>query len=119
MRELIGKVSKHRGVIEEVYTTEHVRCQHCQVTVPMGIEVITDDLRREAIEIRKERLHRALRHHRAAVQFNEHQRQGTSANMVRVRIRPSISALLVDVRVPQPLAGLKGASICSPQTRHE
>jgi len=36
------------------------------------IELDGDDLRREPIEIRKQRLLRTLRHHRAAVQFNEH-----------------------------------------------
>jgi hypothetical protein len=41
MRELMGKIPKSRGVIQEVYASEHVRCQNCQVTVPMGIEVVT------------------------------------------------------------------------------
>ena len=40
MRELIGKI-KQRGVIQEVYRSEHVMCRECQRTVPMGIEVIT------------------------------------------------------------------------------
>jgi len=42
MRQLIGKIPiKYRNVIEEVYFSEDVRCQHCQNTVPMGIEVVT------------------------------------------------------------------------------
>ncbi len=42
MRQLIGKIAiKHRNVTEEVYFSEHVRCQNCQTTVPVGIEVIT------------------------------------------------------------------------------
>src|SRR5215218_9781566 len=36
------------------------------------IELDGDDLRREPIEMRKQRLQRALRHHGPAVQFNEH-----------------------------------------------
>src|SRR5829696_4021764 len=36
------------------------------------IELNGDDLRREPIEMRKQRLQRALRHHGPAVQFNEH-----------------------------------------------
>ena len=40
MRQLLGKI-QHRGVTEEVYLAETVRCQDCQVTVPMGIEVVT------------------------------------------------------------------------------
>ena len=39
MRQLLEKIS-HRGVTEEVYLAEIVRCQDCQVTVPMGIEVV-------------------------------------------------------------------------------
>lgn len=42
MRQLIGKLPiKYRNVIEEIYLSEHVRCQNCQITVPIGIEVIT------------------------------------------------------------------------------
>jgi len=42
MRQLIGKIPiKHRGVTEEIYSAELVRCQKCQATVPMGIEVVT------------------------------------------------------------------------------
>jgi hypothetical protein len=40
MRQLLGKIP-HRGVTEEVYLAETVRCQDCQVTVPIGIEVVT------------------------------------------------------------------------------
>ena len=42
MRQLLGKIPiKYRNVIEEVYLSECVRCQNCQATVPMGIEVVT------------------------------------------------------------------------------
>ena len=42
MRQLLGKMPiKHRNVTEEVYLSEHVCCQNCQITVPMGIEVVT------------------------------------------------------------------------------
>jgi hypothetical protein len=42
MRELIGKIrTKDPGVIEEVYLSELVRCQECEQTVPIGIEVVT------------------------------------------------------------------------------
>jgi len=42
MRELIGKIpTKDPDVTEEVYLSELVRCRECQMTVPMGIEVIT------------------------------------------------------------------------------
>ena len=39
MRQLLGKTS-YRGVTEEVYLSETVRCQDCRITVPMGIEVV-------------------------------------------------------------------------------
>ena len=46
MRQLLGRTSiKHRNVVEEVYLCEHVLCQTCQITVPVGIEVV--DVRRE------------------------------------------------------------------------
>ena len=42
MRQLIGKIPiKYRNVTEEIYLSEYVRCQNCQTTVPMGIEVVT------------------------------------------------------------------------------
>ena len=42
MRQLIGKIPiKYRNVTEEIYLSEYVRCQYCQTTVPMGIEVLT------------------------------------------------------------------------------
>ena len=42
MRQLIGKIPiKFRNITEEIYLTEYVRCQNCQATVPMGIEVVT------------------------------------------------------------------------------
>ena len=42
MRQLIGKMSiKSRNVTEEIYLSEYVRCQDCQITVPIGIEVVT------------------------------------------------------------------------------
>lgn len=42
MRQLIGKIPiKSRDVVEEVYLSELVRCEECQRTVPIGIEVIT------------------------------------------------------------------------------
>jgi tmRNA-binding protein len=42
MRQLIGKMPiKYRNVTEEIYLSECVRCQSCQATVPMGIEVVT------------------------------------------------------------------------------
>ena len=41
MRQLLGKIPiKNRNLTEEVYLVESVRCQDCQVTVPMGIEVV-------------------------------------------------------------------------------
>ena len=40
MRQLLGKIAQ-RGLTEEVYLAETVRCQDCQITVPMGIEVVT------------------------------------------------------------------------------
>jgi len=42
MRQLLGKIS-YFGVTEEVYIAETVRCQDCQATVPMGIEVVRKD----------------------------------------------------------------------------
>ena len=42
MRELIGRMrTKDPSVTEEVYLTELVRCQECEQTVPIGIEVVT------------------------------------------------------------------------------
>jgi hypothetical protein len=42
MRQLIGKIPfKYRNTTEEIYLSEYVRCQNCQATVPMGIEVVT------------------------------------------------------------------------------
>ncbi len=42
MRQLLGKIPiKYLNVTEEVYLSECVRCQDCQITVPMGIEVVT------------------------------------------------------------------------------
>ena len=42
MRQRIGSISfKHRNVTEEIYLSENVRCQHCQTTAPMGVEVVT------------------------------------------------------------------------------
>ena len=42
MRQLLGKSRFiSRNVTEEVYLAEHVYCQTCQITVPMGIEVVT------------------------------------------------------------------------------
>jgi hypothetical protein len=42
MRQLLGKIAiKNRNVTEEIYLCEHVCCQNCQATVPMGIEVVT------------------------------------------------------------------------------
>jgi hypothetical protein len=42
MRQLLGKSRfTSRNVTEEVYLSEHVYCQTCQITVPMGIEVVT------------------------------------------------------------------------------
>jgi Fe-S-cluster-containing hydrogenase component 2 len=42
MRQLLGKIPiSYRNVTEEIYLSECVRCQSCQVTVPMGIEVVT------------------------------------------------------------------------------
>jgi hypothetical protein len=40
MRELIGKIGIKRGIAEEVYLSETVRCQECQKTVPIGVEVV-------------------------------------------------------------------------------
>jgi hypothetical protein len=42
MRELIGKLPTHdRNVTQKVYRCEAIRCQKCQRTVPLGIEVVT------------------------------------------------------------------------------
>jgi hypothetical protein len=41
MRQLLGKIPIKSGVTTEVYLAETVRCQDCQITVPMGIEVVT------------------------------------------------------------------------------
>lgn len=38
---LIGKIpTKDRGIVDEVYLAEQVRCSNCQKTVPLGIEVV-------------------------------------------------------------------------------
>ena len=41
MRQLIGKIGVKRGIVEEVYLSETVRCRECQKTVPIGVEVVT------------------------------------------------------------------------------
>jgi len=42
MRQLVGKIPiKSRDVTEEIYLSECVRCQQCQITVPIGVEVVT------------------------------------------------------------------------------
>ena len=42
MRQLIGKLpTKERGVVEEVYIAEQVRCRDCEKSSPMGVEVVT------------------------------------------------------------------------------
>jgi hypothetical protein len=42
MRQLLGKSRlPSRNLTEEVYLSEHIYCQNCQITVPMGIEVVT------------------------------------------------------------------------------
>jgi hypothetical protein len=42
MRELMGKVpTKDPSISQRVYLSETVRCQECNKTVPVGIEVIT------------------------------------------------------------------------------
>ncbi len=42
MRQFIGKLpTKERGVVDEIYIAETVRCRDCQKTSPMGIEVVT------------------------------------------------------------------------------
>jgi hypothetical protein len=57
MRELIGKVrTKDRNVIEEVYLSPFLRCRECQVTVPMGIEVVT--VKRDGVSKRTVLSHR-------------------------------------------------------------
>lgn len=41
MRELMGKIpTKDPDVSQNVYLSETVRCQQCNKTVPVGIEVI-------------------------------------------------------------------------------
>ncbi|HSL78530.1 MAG TPA: hypothetical protein VK877_02620 [Pseudolabrys sp.] len=40
MRQLIGKIGVKRGIVEEVYLSETVRCRECQKTVPIGVEVV-------------------------------------------------------------------------------
>ena len=43
MRQLMGKMptKDDPNVIQEIYLSELVRCRKCQMTVPMGLEVIT------------------------------------------------------------------------------
>ena len=42
MRQLVEKISfKSKGVTDEIYLSENIRCQECHRTVPVGIEVIT------------------------------------------------------------------------------
>lgn len=41
MRQLLGKISIKNSDVAQVYLSENVRCQNCQTTVPMGIEVVT------------------------------------------------------------------------------
>ncbi len=54
MRQLIGKILiKHRGVTEEVYFSEHVQCGQCQRTVPVGIEVVTVQLKGKSKKVLK------------------------------------------------------------------
>lgn len=41
MRQLIGKIPiKGQVVIEEVYLSEQIRCNECQKTAPIGVEVV-------------------------------------------------------------------------------
>jgi Fe-S oxidoreductase len=64
MRQLLGKIPiKHRNVTEEIYLSECVCCQNCQVTVPMGIEVVT--VRKEGTSKRLIRHSRYCRAHGA------------------------------------------------------
>lgn len=56
MRQLIGKIPiKSRNVTEEIYFSENVRCQNCQTTVPMGIEVVTVSEEGESKKVIKRR----------------------------------------------------------------
>ena len=56
MRQLIEKLtSKSRGVTDEVYLSENIRCQECQRTVPVGIEVITVQKANEKRKVIKHR----------------------------------------------------------------
>jgi hypothetical protein len=42
MRELMGKLrTKDLNVTQNVYRSETIRCQQCQRTTPVGIEVVT------------------------------------------------------------------------------
>ena len=42
MRELLGKVpTKDPSISQKIYLCETVRCQECNKTVPVGIEVVT------------------------------------------------------------------------------
>ena len=42
MRELIGKLrTEIPNVIQDVYRAETIRCQKCDKTAPVGIEVVT------------------------------------------------------------------------------
>jgi len=57
MRELIGKIrTKDLNVIEEVYLSPFLRCHECQMTVPMGIEVVT--IKRDEVSKRTVLSHR-------------------------------------------------------------
>jgi len=40
MRQLIAKI-RTKNLVEEVYLSEHVQCQICQIAVPMCIEIVT------------------------------------------------------------------------------
>ena len=40
MRQLIGKIPIKGQVIEEVYLSEQIRCNECQKTAPIGVEVV-------------------------------------------------------------------------------
>ena len=40
MRQLIGKIPIKAQVIEEIYLSEQIRCNECQKTMPVGVEVV-------------------------------------------------------------------------------
>ena len=56
MRQLLARTRcTFPDVTEEVYLSEYVRCHDCQITVPMGIEVVTFKNKASRKEVLKHR----------------------------------------------------------------